>query len=199
MLRFKACVLRIGDFAGAHPEGIGDLHGMSGTFIGQADGIAHNEAACRDSHQTQYASVAQIDCPLGRPAGLLPAFCFVGRERPAIARDRWLLGIALFRDDGFNRCGGRVENGFGIGVHVGVLLEQFATPPRGGLDAFRTCDFRPRSVERGNEVNPRDQPVPCFLIKAHVVMAFAQHLHQLRGIGVELHGRQQVVVALQTM
>ena len=63
------------------------------------------------------------------------------------------------------------------GEEVGRLLEILtAIADRG--------NFQPRAVGRRVHVDPRHEPVPGLLVELHVVVAFAEHLHQGVRVGM---------------
>ena len=58
------------------------------------------------------------------------------------------------------------------------------------------ADVGPVAVDRGVQVDPRDQPVPRLGVEPDVVVPFAEHLDQAGRVGVELPRPEQVHVAL---
>jgi len=54
----------------------------------------------------------------------------------------------------------------------------------------------PGAVERTVEIDPGHEPIPRLRVQLDAVVTFLEHLHQFRGIGVELHGGHQADVAL---
>ena len=89
-------------------------------------------------------------------------------------------------------------------VISGVLASACAAPASAtGLAATPVgfsgdvSDITPSSVTGTIQVDPGDQPFPLPVAESDALVALAQHLHQLAGIGVELQGPLDPVVALR--
>ncbi len=203
-------VLLIGNFRNAHPKRSFDANSLERSLVVFPVQTAHDELTGGDEHHVQDHTVAQIDrLPPGSSRSLLPAAGFPGIKRPTGGREGlWRLGrgrgwVRNQRLAG-NRHGGRgvargrarVGNSFGVVIDVPVQLEQFATAV--ALDPGISHVFTPGTVIRAVQVDPGNQPVPGLGVQLHLVVSLRKHLDQLRGIGVELHGLEQVVIAFDS-
>ena len=76
---------------------------------------------------------------------------------------------------------------------MGIKFQQF--PPPLPLHARIVQFLTPGAVIGAVQIDPGDQPVPGFGVELDVVMPLLEHLHKLRGVGVELHRLEHVVIA----
>ena len=174
---------------GGHIEGLGDGGDVGGGF-GVALGVrAHHEGAGGDAHGGDDLAAAEVELNL-----LARALLGLTVEGPALQGDFGLLdartGGALEGD----RAGlVGVDDALGVEVEVGGLLLVAAALVD---DVLAAAALGPGAEVGDVEVDPGDQAVPLFGGELHALVALLEVLIEVGGGGVELQGREDVVVAL---
>ncbi len=191
--------LGIGDFTGAHPKRLINGDHRGGAFIGKAVCLSHDKGPGRYENKVQPDSIAQLHASARLTQALLTFLGLFLRERPIRAIQFRLGRLGQGRGHhGDNRFRRRDGDGFRVGVHGRIPPEQFAAAPCRIFYPLFSGDLGPGAMKGGIEINPGDDAVPGRLIQFHVVMSLAEQLHQFRGVRMEFHGCQQVIVALQS-
>ncbi len=105
---------------------------------------------------------------------------------------------------GLGRHGGRSNEFFGFlvgGVNrFNVLVDackEFSCLVASLFEVGRDAShLAPSSMSGDIQIDPGDEAVPGFLVQLDVVVALVEDLDEVTGVGVELHGCEEVVIAL---
>ncbi len=198
VIRIESPVLLVRHLARPHPEISLDPNVRHAGRIRRSIPLAHPEPPGQNAHKldlharrhidnlVRYTLVAESNrCYRQMPPGLYVAGPVVGIHQQCrtfrVRRTRLLC---------MSNCGHRLR----IFFRTAVLPRQF-TPPFSCPFRYRP-DVAPRPVTWSVQIDPRNQPIPCFSVQANALVAFEHHLYEFARVGVILARHQQFHIVL---